>query len=323
LRSWYSPTTWRQDGLTVYKQHALSGELLKIAARDWKFVQFTQKEKSFGAHKGETITLVYYKALSDPTTAALTEDIRVPIDQLTMAKQTITIKEWGRGVEFTSLAEDLSVFSPREGAQKALTDQMKQAMDVAAAAPFKSTDAKIIFIPTSLVSGTWDTDGTASTAATVNITKNHISVIRDYMVRNLHIPFYSGETYVGLLSTLAMRGLRDDKVLESWNMYLQKGDFLYRGEVGMVENVRFVEVTNDSALTNGVGTGSVLGEGLIFGEDAVARIEVEFPHLRADMNYQGDFGRRKAVAWYGTVAFGVKFPTATDREARIVRIASA
>jgi hypothetical protein len=91
----------------------------------------------------------------------------------------------------------------------------------------------------------------------------------------------------------------------------------------MVENVRFVEVTNDAALSNSIGTGNVLGEGVIIGEDAVARIEVEFPHLRADMNYQGDFGRRKAVAWYGTVAFGVKFPTATDREARIVKIVSA
>lgn len=316
--------TWTYDATTgVYKNHALSGQLLKVAAREWKFVQFTDKEKSFGAHKGESITLVYYKPLTDPTTAQLTEDIRIPIDQLTMAKQTITIREWGRGVEFTSLAEDLSVFSPRDGAQKALVDQMKQAMDVAASDQFTGTDAKVCFIPTSLTGGTWDTDGTPSTSATVNITKQHISTIRDYMAKDLHIPFYSGDTWVGLLSTKALRGLKDDKVLESWNMYLQKGDFLYRGEVGMVENVRFVEVTNDAALSNSVGTGSVLGEGVIFGEDAVARIEVEFPHLRADMNYQGDFGRRKAVAWYGTVAFGVKFPTANDREARIIKIVSA
>jgi N4-gp56 family major capsid protein len=315
--------TWTYDATSgVYKNHQLSGQLLKVAAREWKFVQFTEKEKAFGAHKGESITLVYYKPLSDPTTSQLTEDIRIPIDQLTMGKQTITIKEWGRGVEFTSLADDLSTFSPRDGAQKGLVDQMKQAMDVAASDQFMGTDAKVCFIPTSLTGGTWDTDGTPSTTATVNITKNHISAIRDYMAKDLHIPFYSGDTWVGLLSTKALRGLKDDKVLESWNMYLQKGDFLYRGEVGMVENVRFVEVTNDAALSNSIGSGNILGEGVIFGEDAVARIEVEFPHLRADMNYQGDFGRRKAVAWYGTVAFGVKFPTATDREARIVKIVS-
>jgi len=27
--------------------------------------------------------------------------------------------------------------------------------------------------------------------------------------------------------------------------------------------------------------------------------------------------------WYGTVAFGVKYPTATDRECRIVRVTSS
>ena len=66
-----------------------------------------------------------------------------------------------------------------------------------------------------------------------------------------------------------------------------------------------------------------IGEGVIFGKDAVARIEIEFPHLRAQMNYEADFGRRNAVAWYGTVAFGVKFPVNTDRLAKIVRITSS
>jgi len=271
-----------QDG--VYKNHAISGQLLLVAAREWKFVPFTQKQSGYGRHKGETIDLIYYKPLTDPSSAQLDEDIRIPIDQLTMAKTQITIKEWGRGVEYTSLAEDLSKFSPRDGAQKALKDQMQQAMDVAAASEFTSTRAKICFIPTSLTGGTWDTDGTPSTAATKNITKDHISTIRDYMVKDLHIPFYEGENYVGLMSTKALRGLKDDNALIAWNLYLQKGEHIHRGEVGQVESTRFIEVTNENALSNSVGTGNVLGEGVIFGSDAVARIQSEFPHLRADPN---------------------------------------
>jgi len=317
--------TWTYDAATgVYKNHTLSGKLLTLAARKFKFVPFTNKEDSFGKGKGESITLLYYKALSDPTNAQLTEDIRIPIDQLTMGKQTITIKEWGRGVEYTNLAMQLSKFNPKEGAQKALTLQMNKAMDNAAAAEFTGTDVKVIFIPTSLTGGTWDTDGTPSTTALVNLTKDHLSAIRDYMVKDLHVPFWGdGEHYIGLISTKGLRGLRDDKVIEAWNLYLQKGDHIYRGEIGQVENVRCIEVENESALSNSVGSGNVLGEGVIFGEDAVARIEVEYPHLRAQPNYLGDFGRRGAVAWYGLVAFGTKFPTATDMEARIVRIASA
>lgn len=316
--------TWAYDAPTgVYKNHQLSGELLRIAAREFKFVPFTQKERAFGKGKGESITLIYYKALTQPTSAQLEEETRIPIDQLTTGKQTITIKEWGRGVEYTDLAKQLSAYDPNEAAQQALLDQMKEAMDNAAAGEFTGTDAKVIYIPTSLTGGTWDTDGTPSTAATVNITKHHIAAIRDYMIKDLHVPFYDGEHFISLASTKALRGLRDDKVIEAWNLYLRKGDHLYRGEIGQVESVRFIEVTNENALSNSVGTGNVLGEAVVFGKDAVARIEVEFPHLRAQPNYSADFGRRHAVAWYGTVAFGVKFPTANDREARIVRIASS
>jgi len=316
--------TWAYDAATgVYKNHHISGKLLEAAAREFKFVPFTQKVDDFGKGMGETVTLLYYNPLSDPSSAILDEDTRIPIDTLTQATQSITIKEWGRGVEYTSLAEQLSKFDPKTAAQKALKDQMRQSMDVAAADQFCGTDAKVIFIPTSLTGGTWDIDGTPSTQATKNVTKHHLSAIRDYMAKDLHVPFYEGEHYIGLFSTKALRGLRDDRVIEAWNLYLRKGDLIYRGEVGQVESVRCIEITNDSALSNSKGLSNILGEGVIFGDDAVARIEIEFPHLRAQPNFQGDFGRRKAVAWYGTVAFGVKFPVATDRLARIVRISSS
>ncbi|MBC2712053.1 MAG: N4-gp56 family major capsid protein [Desulfosarcina sp.] len=316
--------TWENDATTgVYKNHALSRELLMASARQWKFVPFTKLDKSFTKGMGQSITLVYYNPLSDPTSAKLTEDIRVPIDQLTMGKQTVTLYEWGRGVEFTSFAQDLSKFDPETAAQKALKDQMSQAMDVAAATEFVSTDAKVIFIPTSLTGGTWDTDGTASTQALANVTADHISTIRDYMVKDLHVPFFTGDHYIGLFSTKALRGLRNDRVIDTWHMYLRKGEKIYRGEIGQYESCRFVEISNESALSSGVGSADVLGEGLIFGDDAVARIEVDYPALRAQLNYTGDFGRRQAVAWVGTVGFGVKFPVATDRLARIVRITSS
>ena len=315
--------TWTYDAETgVYKNHALSGALMKVSARKFKFVQFTQLVKDFARRMGESITLIHYKPLTQPTTAMLTGDIRVPIDQLTMGKTSITIHEWGRGVEYESLAEDLSKFSPKEGAQKGLIDQMNEAMDNAAAVEFTGTDVKVCFIPTSLTGGTWDTDGTPSTPATVNITKHHIAAIRDYMVTNLHVPFFSGEHFAGLFATKALRGLRDDKVIEAWNMYLRKGDHIWNGEIGQLESVRAVEITNENALSNSVGTGNCLGEGVIFGDESVARIEIENPHLRAMPNYSGDFGRRKAVIWYGVVAYGVKWPTATDREAKIVKIVS-
>lgn len=316
--------TWGWDAPTgVYKSNHISGKLLDLAALDFKFVPFTKPISSYGKGMGETVTLYYYKALGQPTSAQLDEDTRIPVDRLQMGTQSITIAEWGRAVEVTDLFKQLAKFDPHEKAQGRLKDQMNEAMDNAAAAQFTGTDAKICFIPTSLTGGTWDTDGTPSTTATENITKNHISTVRDYMAKDLHVPFFTADHFIGLFSTKGLRGLRNDKVIEAWNMYLRKGDLIYRGETGQVESVRCIEVTNDTALSNSLGSSSVLGEAVIFGRDAVARIEIEFPHLRAQPNYDGDFGRRHAVAWYGTVAFGVEFPTANDREARIARITSA
>ncbi len=316
--------TWAYDADTgVYKSHGLSGELLKLSALKFRFVPFTKKVTKYTTKMGETITLPYYKAATEPTSAQLTEDVRIPIDQLQMGHYTITIKEWGRGVEFTSFAEALSTLSPNEGAQKVLKDQMALCMDTAAAAPFTGANAKIAFIPTSLTGGTFDTDGTPSTAATVNLTKDHLGVIRDYLANDIHAPFYDSEWYIGMFATKGLRGLKNDRVIQAFHMYLQKGDLLYRGEIGEVENIRLIEINHENALSNGIGTGSVLGEGVVFGEDAVGRIEIEFPELRADPNYKSDFGRRRAVAWYGTVAYDVLFQSATDRECRIIKVSSA
>lgn len=316
--------TWTYDAVDgVYKSHAMSKELLVLAALQFVFVQFTKKVTGYGKRQGETVTLPYYKALAEPTTAQLEEQTRIPIDKLEMGKYTITIKEWGRGVEFTSFAQDLSALDPKDGAQKRLIEQMNSCMDSGAADAFTGNNAKIAFIPTSLTGGVFDTDGTPSTTATVALTKDHLACVRDYLANTIHTPFYEANHYIGLMATKALRGLKNDKVLQMFNMYLRKGDMVYNNEVGMVENIRCIEVNHERALSDGVGSGSVLGECVIFGADAVGRLEIEAPHLRADPNYASDFGRKKAVAWYGSVAFDVLFQSATDREARIVKITSA
>lgn len=317
-------TTWRfsaQDG--VYKSHYISNKLLHVAAEKMKLVPFTSPVSDFGKGKGETVTLMHVKHLTEPTTAELSETTRIPIDQIQMGQRQITLVEMGRGVEYTNLFEQLSKFDMRNEIQKALTYQMERCMDTAAAAAFKHTDVKIIFIPTSLTGGTWDTDGTASTSATHNLTFDHMGVISDYMAGDLHIPPYESDNYVGCFSRKPLRGLKTDPLWQMVHMYLRKGDLFFKGEVGMAERIRCVEVNRENALSNSIGTGNITGEGIVFGDEGVARVEAEAPHLRADPNYQSDFGRTKAVAWYGIIKFGAFWNTANDGEAKIVRISSS
>lgn len=314
--------SWTYDAPDgVYKNHVLSGELLKAAAKKFTFVPFTQKVNDFGAKQGQTVNLFYYKPVTVPSDGTLREDQRIPIDRLVMASRAITVSEWGRGLQYTNLNEQLSAFNPKDEVQSALIEQMEAVMDAGAAAAFKT--GKICAIPTGAGAITWDTDGTPSTQATVNIDLKHMGVIRDYLANDLHCPFFESGNYIGLFTTKALRGLKGDNAITLWHQYLRKGDLLFNSEIGKVENIRLIEVNNEQSLSNGVGSSSVLGEAVVFGDKAVARAEVDYPHLRADPNYQSDFGRIKAVAWYGIVAFGTYFDTANDREARIIRVTSS
>ena len=312
--------TWTFDAASgVFKSHLLSEKLRFAAVADTKFVQFCRPEPGFGKKKGETVTIERIRNMTVPTSALLTESTRIPVDTFLMSTRSITVAEYGRAVEYTSLANDLSKWDLESPIQRKLREQMKLVMDIAAAAAFKT--AKLIFYPTSATGGTWQTDGlTVGHSGTNNLTVAHLGIIRDAMQSTYHVPMWEGDTYMGIVSTKGLRGIKSDPDFLAWRQYLSPGDVLYKSEVGQIEMIRMVECNYSAALTS-VGTGSVLGEAMIFGEDAVAMIEVETPELRASI--PADFGRSKAVAWYGVLAFGTVWDTANDGEARIVRVTSA
>lgn len=316
--------TWTFDAPTgVYKSHYISNKLLHVAVEEMKMVPFTTPVDDFGKGKGETVTLMHIKHVAEPTSAELSETTRIPIDKVQMGTRAITLVEMGRGIEFSHLFRVLSRFDIKNEIQKELSLQMERCMDSASAAAFKHTDVKVIFIPTSLTGGTWDTDGTPSTSASHNLTFDHMGVISDYMAGDLHVPFYQGDNYVGCFARKPLRGLKQDPLWQAVHLYLRKGELFFKGEVGMAENIRCVQVNRENALSNSIGTGSVTGQGVVFGSEAVARVEAEAPHLRLSPDYQSDFGRTQAVAWYGIIKFGSFWNTATDGEAKIVRIGSS
>lgn len=319
-----APHNWTFDAdLGVYKNHEISDQLLEVAVADTIVLQFTELVTSFGRGKGETVNIMHVKELPQPTDARLDEFTRVPIDKLEMGNRTLTVTEWGRGVEYTDLAVQLGKFDPRAYLQKRLRRQMTGVVDTAAANAFQSTDVKICFIPTSLTGGTFDVDGTPSTLASAPLTFDHMGVLRDYLATTIHVPPYEGDHWMGIFTTKSLRGLKNDSLFQALHMYLQKGDYFYKSEVGMAENIRLVECLREKAFSNTAGSSTTIGQGVVFGDEAVARVEVEAPELRANPNYQDDFGRKKAVAWVGTFVFGSFWATATDGEAKIIRVTSS
>ena len=83
-----------------------------------------------------------------------------------------------------------------------------------------------------------------------------------------------------------------------------------------------MESNNTNALSQSLGTGAVLGEAVVFGDDPIAMATVRDPELRAKESE--DYGRSKGVAWYGNYGFDqIWKDSATAGEARVIHITSA
>jgi N4-gp56 family major capsid protein len=309
--------TWTFDAPTgTYKQHALSMRLYEAAVANSVFVDHCRTAEGFGRGKGENITLTRVRNITEPVSADLDELTRIPEDEFDLSTTTITVKELGRAVPYTSLSQDLSEYDLENPIQSKLREQMRLVLDTKAAAAFKT--AKVKYVPTGAATNTITTNGTPGAQATSGMNFYHVEEIRDYMYDTLHCPPAEGDSYIGIFRTLGLRTLKRDTKWEEWHKYTDP-QAKYTGEVGQIEGVRFIETNHANALGK-IGSGSVLGEGVVFGEDGVALAEAMTPELRAAI--PSDFGRSRAVAWYGILEFGLIWDTGNAGEARVVHVSS-
>lgn len=279
-------------------------------------MDFVRPVEGFGRKMGDTVTLTRIRNITEPTSGTLIEGQRIPEDTLSISTTSITVSEYGRAIPYTSLADDLGYFDLESPIQIKLRDQMQLTLDTAAAAAFKS--AKVKYAVTGPAANSIATTGTFGATSSDNMSVWQLEQIRDYLFDTLYAPPYEGDDYIGVFRTLGMRGIKNDPAWETWHKYTDP-EAKYNGEVGRIEGIRSIE-TNHSTAFGKVGTASALGEGVVFGQDAVALAEVLTPELRASI--PSDFGRSKAVAWYGILAFGPVWDTANAGEARIVHVGS-
>lgn len=309
--------TWTFDAPTgTYKSHAMSQRLWEAAVENSVFMDHVRPVDGFGRKSGETVTLIRVRNITEPESASLEEGVRIPEDEFELSQQSITVEELGRSVPFTSLSMDLSTFDLDNPIQRKLRDQMRLVLDTLAATAFKNAAVK--YVPTGASSNTITTNGTPGASATNNMNFFHVEEIRDYMFDTLHVPPLGGDDYVGIFRTLGLRGIKRDSAWEEWHKYTNP-QAKFNGEVGRIEGVRFIETNHAKALGK-IGTSSVLGEGVVFGEDGVAMAEAMTPELRAAIPQ--DFGRSRAAAWYGILAFDIIWDTGNAGEARVLHVSS-
>lgn len=313
--------SWVSDGPSgVYKNHDLSSKIRMASIKEAKFMQFVKPEEGYGKKKGENVTITRVSNVTVPSSDLIGEMDSIPEDTLSLSTQAILVSERGRAIPYTKLSQDLAHFDLSNAIQKKLKDQLKLSLDINASAAFKA--GKVLAVATGVSETTFETDGAVSNAATSNLNMYHVEQIRDYMFSTLNVAPYMGDDYVSILSTQAKRGLLRDPAWVDWKKYTDPSA-KFNGEIGRVENIRFIETNHTSALAENYGTGDVCGEGVFFGEDPVTMAVAEDPHLIAEENVGHQFGRFKSVAWYGIYNCGqIWSDSSTAGEARVVYFTS-
>lgn len=296
----------------VYKNHALSKDIRMQAAADALFAQFVRPESGYGKKKGESITIT--RVMQLPLAGRVSEIDRLPTGRPAIDTKAVTVDEWGFKIELTEFEENLSHFNIRNPFQGMLRDQMALTMDKMLADAAKLTP--YLYIPT-LTGGVFDTDGTPSTTANANLGIADLRKIRDELRGTLKAPFFRNGRYVGILSTNAARGIKNDPEYKDW-IAPTSSKPMRAGQLEDVEQFALFETNHFDALANAVGTGGILGEAVFFGADAMFLASVATPELRAGI--PTDLGRFRETGWVGVMEAGLVWDTAAT--ARLIYVTS-
>jgi N4-gp56 family major capsid protein len=305
--------SWTLDAPTgVYKDHALSEKIRRAAIADAHFMGFMRPEQGFGKGKGQSITVTRIFPL--PLAQRVSELDRLPSGRPLIDTLNITVSEWGFKIPMTEFEKNLTYFDLTNPFQQTLRDQMKLTMDVMCAEAVKQTVYKYTPVSTG---GVFSTNGVAGATADVNLGIPDLREIHDELVE-LKTPRYRNGKYVGILSTKAARGIKNDPEYKDWQAPTTGGPFM-DARLRDVEGFILIETNNFDALSNALGTGGVLGEAVFFGADHAALATVLEPELRTGL--PEDLGRFRDVGWVGEIEAGLIWGDDADY-ARVIHVTS-
>ena len=297
----------------VYKNHALSSQIREQAAADAMFAQSLEPERGFGKGRGATVNIT--RVLQLPLAGKVGELDNLPTGFAAIETVSATVSEWGFAIELTSFEEDLAHFDLRNKQQRMLRDQMTLTMDKMSADALKTT--QVLGIATSATALTIETDGSPSNQAISNLTIAHLRQIHDYFRQTLKAPKFRNNRYVGILSTRAARGIKNDAEYKDWQAPTTSGPMV-DGMLRDVEGFLLFESNHADALDDDIGLAGVCGEAVFFGADAGFFATVQDPELRAGLTT--DLGRKRQIGWVGTIEAGLTWDLAAT--ARVLSIES-
>lgn len=305
--------SWTFDAPSMtYRNHALSSNIRRQAISDAKFMQFVRAEPGYGKKQGESVTIT--RILRLPLATRVTETDRLPSGRPAIETKQVSISQWGFKIPVTELERDLTHYDLMNPFQASLRDQMQLTMDQMAAQAFTITPYK--YVPT-VAGGTFSTNGTPAALATSNLRVQDLRRIYDELHGTLKAPTYKGGRYVGILSTQAARGIKNDPDYKDWQAPTTAAP-LNDGKLRNVEGFDLYETNNFEALPNFAGTSTVSGGAVFFGSDSVGLVQIRAPEIRAGM--PEELGTFQEVGWVGTLEAFLVWETAAL--SRVIHVSS-
>lgn len=270
----------------------------------------------FGKNAGATVAIEKWQKLTVDTTP-INELLSMPLERSDINEVTVTVKEYGKGTSHTQKAADLAQYGLPEQVQQIVATNMAETMDKIVGVAYTGND--VFYTPLTATTGTYDTDGTVTATAGINIKAFHIrDIVKNMKVNN--VPKYDGSHYLGIMSVFGLESLFEDTNTGGYVDLLkyEMPESLISGEIGAYFGVRFVEENNWTDGT--IGPSAYLGDGIILGYDALVEAMACPEGIMFD---DWDFDRFHAVAWSAITGFSITWNHATDGEHRAVYIHSA
>ena len=284
--------SWTFDAPSgTYKNHALSNDIRRQAIADTQFMKFARAESGFGKKRGESVTIT--RILTLPLANRIAETDRIPSGRPAIETKTVSPSYWGFKIPVTEFEKNLTHFDIMNPFQSILREQIALTMDKMVADASQLTPVK--YVPTS-TGGTFSTNGVAGALSNRNLGVEDLRRLHDRLHGDLKVPKYKNGKYVGILSTRAARGLKNDPEYKDW-LAPTTSEPLMSGRLKDVEGFMLIETNHTDALADLVGSSTTTGEAVFFGADALGLVRVFDPEIRAGV--PEELGTFQEVGWVG------------------------
>lgn len=264
-------------------------ELLLQAQPVMRFEQFAEVKNQLGVQPGNGITFFKYNNLQRG--GALREDEPITTQALTGSQVTITVQEYGNGAAMTNLLTATSFDDVMSSTTRLL------GIDYAATNDIESRDTLELSGNVVYAGDAANEDAVSDTDyLTLEEIKDAVEILETNNASKI-----DNDHWICFVSPHQSRRLRDDP---DWiNVGKLDPPRLYKGEIGRVDDVVFINTTQVSVVENAVGTSVDIHTAIMFGSNAFGKAVALPVELRT--NGVKDFGRIEELAWYNIMGYGI------------------